>query len=82
MFSAWYSDGVRVVNLSDPANPREVGFFVPPPTADPQGFFVAPDGTVEHSLVYGVFPHRNVVLASDMPTGLWIFRTRGVGLGG
>lgn len=81
MFSAWYSDGVRVVNLADPANPREVGFFVPPPTADPQGFFVAPDGTVEHPLVYGVFVHRGLVLASDMPTGLWIIKTKGMGLG-
>jgi hypothetical protein len=60
---------------------REVGFFVPPATADPQGFFVAPDGTIEHALVWGVHVNRGLVLDSDMDIGLWIFRTRGVGVG-
>jgi hypothetical protein len=85
LFSAWYSDGVRIVNLSDPTNPREVGFFVPPAAADPQGsdtvLAVAPDGNRVFPFVYGVFVAEDVVLASDSHSGLWIFRTRGLGRG-
>ena len=40
---AWFSDGIRVVDLADPSNPREVAYFVPPPRADPQGWWIAPD---------------------------------------
>ena len=30
-YASWYSDGVRVVDLSDPRRPREIASFVPPP---------------------------------------------------
>jgi murein DD-endopeptidase MepM/ murein hydrolase activator NlpD len=71
---AWFSDGVRVVSLADPSNPTEVAYFVPPPRADPQGWWVAPDGTREMPMVWGVATDDLFVYASDINSGLWIFR--------
>lgn len=71
-YASWYSDGVRVVDVSDPAGPRQVGAFVPPATADPHGYWKAPDGTGAIPLVWGVHVHRGLVLASDINSGLWI----------
>lgn len=71
---AWFSDGVRVVDLEDPANPRELAYFVPPPRADPQGWWVAPDGTREIPMVWGVAADDRFVYASDINSGLWIFK--------
>lgn len=34
-FTTWLSDGLRVVDVSDPSAPREVGAYVPPAVADP-----------------------------------------------
>jgi len=71
---AWFSDGVRVVDLADPSHPREVAYFVPPPRADPQGWWIAPDGTREIPMVWGVATDDRFVYASDINSGLWIFR--------
>ena len=60
---SWYSDGVRIVNVADPARPREIGFFVPPPRRDPQGFVAAPNRRL---------PTGRLVYASDENSGLWI----------
>lgn len=73
---SWYSDGVRLVSLSDPASPKEVGYFVPPPTRDPQRFQVAPNGNRSFPLVWGVVVRGDLVYASDMNSGLWIFQAR------
>lgn len=75
VFASWYSDGIRWIDLSDPADPTEVGYFVPPTTEDPHGQFpTAP-------LVWGVWPDpaRNVILASDINSGLWILQPTGLG---
>ena len=34
-FATWMSDGLRVLDVSDPRRPREVGSFVPPDRPDP-----------------------------------------------
>jgi len=34
-FSSWLSDGVRALDVSNPASPKEVGSFVPPAVPDP-----------------------------------------------
>ena len=34
-FTTWMSDGLRVLDISHPTDPREVGAFVPPDVADP-----------------------------------------------
>lgn len=77
LYSAWYSSGVRIVDLSDPAAPREIGHFVPPPIRDPQGYWIAPDGTSSMAMVWDVRVIGGLIYLSDMNTGLWIVRYTG-----
>jgi hypothetical protein len=35
VYASWYSDGVRVIDTSDPTAPREVAYFVPPSANNP-----------------------------------------------
>lgn len=73
-FSSWYSDGIVWWSLADPRAPRPRGQFVPPPTEDPSGVFPPVP------LVWGVHLDRarDLVLASDMNSGLWILRPTGL----
>jgi hypothetical protein len=73
-YASWYSDGVRVVDLSDPGRPREVASFVPPPAPPRQTAATAQSGRRDMPVVWGVFPWKDMVLASDMNSGLWVFR--------
>jgi hypothetical protein len=75
-YASWFSDGVRIVDLSDPQNPAETGFFVPTPASDPQRFIVAPNGNRRLAMVWGVAvgDEPGLVYASDMNSGLWIFQ--------
>ncbi|HEV8651049.1 MAG TPA: hypothetical protein VG276_17080 [Actinomycetes bacterium] len=84
-YVSWYSDGVRVVDLSDPAHPREVGSFVPPPEPAPGSMPAdSPDGRRTYPLVWGVHQAQGLVFASDMASGLWVFQFTGstAGAGG
>lgn len=79
-YFSWYSEGVVVADISRPSAPRVIAHFVPPPTADPMGFFGPfflglPDNP-PFPFVWGVFPHRNYVLASDINSGLWVLKVR------
>ena len=76
-YASWYSDGVRVVDLSDPRQPRDVAWFVPPPTPPRQTAATAQSGRRDMPVVWGVFPWKGMVLASDMNSGLWVFRVTG-----
>ena len=80
-YASWYSDGVRVVDLSDPRRPREVASFVPPPSSPRQTIATAQGGRRDMPLVWGVYPWKGLVLASDMNSGLWVFRVTGDGKG-
>jgi hypothetical protein len=73
-YASWYSDGVRVVDLADPRRPKEVAYFIPPPSAPRQTAATAQGGRRDMPLVWGVQPWKGLVLASDMNSGLWIFR--------
>jgi hypothetical protein len=73
-YTAWYSDGVRVVDLSDPRRPTEVAWFVPPPSPARQTAATAQGGRRDMPLVWGVTRWKDLVLASDMNSGLWIIR--------
>jgi hypothetical protein len=75
---SWYSDGVRIVSLRNPARPRQIGYFIPPARRDPQGFWRAPNGNRSFPLVWGVVAQDGLVYASDINSGLWIFRSRGL----
>jgi hypothetical protein len=35
VYASWYTDGVRVVDTTNPSAPREVAYFVPPATTNP-----------------------------------------------
>lgn len=73
-FSSWYSDGIVWWEFSDPSNPTMVGQWVPPAAVDPTGSFP------EVPIVWGVYLDRGreVVLASDINSGLWILRPNGL----
>ena len=78
VYQSWYSDGVRVVDVSNPATPREVASFVPPATENP----VKPSqrGTLTNTTqVWGVVVDEatGLIYASDMNSGLWILRRTG-----
>lgn len=75
VYISWYSDGVRVVDASDPTNPTEVAYFVPPAAQNP----VKPSqrGVLTNTTqVWGVVVDESsgLVYASDMNSGLWILR--------
>ena len=75
IFASWYTDGIRIIDVADPANPRETAFFVPPSENNP----VKPSqrGTLTNAAqVWGVAhdPVTNYIFASDMNSGLWILR--------
>jgi hypothetical protein len=73
VYSSWYTDGVRVVDTSDPANPVEVAYFVPPAGDNP----VKPSqrGVLSNTTqIWGVVVDDGLIYASDMNTGLWILR--------
>jgi hypothetical protein len=77
-YTSWYTDGVRVVDLSNPRAPREVAHFVPPATTNP----VKPSqrGVLSNTTqVWGVVVDEatGLVYASDMNSGLWILRRTG-----
>ena len=75
VYMSWYSDGVRVVDASDPTAPEEVAYFVPPagqnPVKPPQRGVLS-----QMPQVWGVVVEEEagLVYASDMNTGLWILR--------
>ncbi|MBW3651221.1 MAG: hypothetical protein KY458_11705, partial [Actinobacteria bacterium] len=65
-FTTWMSDGLRVVDVSDPRRPREVGSFVPAPAVDP-----TPQAGAGAGLTRGpVWGDRTLVTGVDViPTG-------------
>jgi hypothetical protein len=63
LYLSWYADGVRVVDLSDPANPREVDSYVPPARDDG----IAPS-------IWGVYVDGEYVYLSDLHLGLHVLR--------
>jgi hypothetical protein len=57
-YLAWYADGVRVVDISDPTAPVELAHWAPP--ADP--------------LVWNATPMGDLLLVADIDSGLHILR--------
>lgn len=64
LFASWYRDGVRAIDVSDPAHPREVGAW---DGADRPGEAAAVE-------IWGVVAHNDLLLASDMNYGLYVLR--------
>jgi hypothetical protein len=62
VFASWYNDGVRVIDISEPSAPREIGFWTG------KG---APDHAPPVN-VWSVVPHDDMLLVSDRNFGLYI----------
>jgi len=60
-YLSWNFDGIRVVDISQPSRPREVAAFLPPAGTGP-------------GLFWGVYVHKNLVLGSDLLSGLFILK--------
>jgi hypothetical protein len=64
IYASWYSDGVRVIDISQPSAPREIGFWTglgAPSNAPPVN-------------IWSVVPHGDLLLVSDMNFGLYILK--------
>lgn len=63
-YVAWYSAGVRVVNVSNPAQPSDAG-----------GYDTSPS-TSGYSGIWGIYPYfpSGKIIGGDMGNGLWVFR--------
>lgn len=62
-YISWYDEGIRVVDFSNPSNPREIASFIAPGAPD-VGFF------------WGVYVHRDLILGSDLFSGLYILKLK------
>jgi choice-of-anchor B domain-containing protein len=67
-YVAWYSAGVRVVNIANPAAPADAGGFDTSPT------------TSGYNGVWGIYPWfpSGKIVAGDMQNGLWVFSFSGL----
>jgi hypothetical protein len=75
VYASWYTDGVRVIDASNPRSLREVAYFVPPAGQNPvkpRQRGVLPSTTQIWGVV--VDEATGLIYASDMNTGLWILR--------
>jgi len=68
-YFSWYAQGVALFDLSNPRRPRYLTRFRPPPDLDEHGLLCPGDRC---TAVWGVFPMRRYVLASDLNSGLWV----------
>lgn len=72
--TAWYANGVRMLDISNPAAPVQKGFLVPPPTPDPFGVFAT------NSWVWGAtfaeIGGQEFIVASDVNFGLYVMREK------
>ena len=78
LYVSWYTDGIRVLDASNPRAPREVAHFVPPSADNP----VQPSqrGVLTNTTqVWGVARDEStgLIYASDMNSGLWILKRTG-----
>ena len=62
IIGSWYADGTRILDVSDPYNPIEVGYF---DTTEIDGLYVGNWGT------YVYLPSGNII-SSDIESGLYI----------
>jgi hypothetical protein len=77
LYLSWYSDGLRIVDITNPATPREIGFFRPRPTLDPTGYFGPNFGAGAHPIPFdwGVHVVGDRIYLSDINFGLYIVTT-------
>ena len=76
LYLSWYSDGLRIFDISSPSSPTEVAFYREKPTLDPTGFFVN-FGAGGHPIPFdwGVHVLNGRIYLSDINFGLYIITT-------
>jgi hypothetical protein len=70
---SWYSQGVVAADVSNPARPRFLARFLPPPAADRESL-LCPGKSC--TAAWGVDFAGQYVVASDLVSGLWVLRLR------
>lgn len=74
---SWYSDGLRVFDVSNPRAPRQVAAYRPKPTRDPAGVFTAFGANDKpYPFVWGAHNEDGLTFLSDINFGLYVVRTR------
>ncbi|MBI2821853.1 MAG: hypothetical protein HYX74_06475 [Acidobacteria bacterium] len=69
-FASWYAEGVRMLDLTDPYLPQQVGFFVPPVRSSQN----AARATGSADGIWGVYATEDLVFLSDIENGIYILR--------
>jgi hypothetical protein len=72
-YFSWYSQGVVAADVSNPARPRFLARFLPRAAADRERLF-CPGRRC--TAVWGVDLAGDLLVASDMVSGLWVLRLR------
>lgn len=72
VYVSWYSDGVLVIDISDPYNPVEVARYNP---TGPE--FEATNAGIQD--VWGIYKDGSRIYASDRNGGLYVLKERGRG---
>ncbi len=64
-YVAWYTAGIRIVDITNPATPLDAG-----------GFDTSPVTPGNYAGVWGIYPYfpSGKIIAGDMQNGLWVFR--------
>jgi hypothetical protein len=70
VYASWYSDGIQLVDISQPASPRGIGSFIPAAAPDPFG--ILPTAAE----MWGVYVQGDLILGSDMNSGLHVLKTK------
>jgi hypothetical protein len=71
LFVSWFSDGVRVLDIRDPAAPREIAAWVPPAREEAS---VVRTYLGSGPQVWGVAAEGDLIVASDINSGLYVLR--------
>jgi len=71
LFMTWFNAGLRIFNISDPVQPREVGYFVPPIPAQRRGIFPK---TLVPQTEDVVVDARGNIYVSDKNHGIYVLR--------
>jgi hypothetical protein len=70
-YFSWYRQGVVAADVSDPAHPRFLARFLPPPALDREALFCPGERC---RAMWGVALGPGYVVASDMLGGLWVLK--------
>lgn len=71
VFVSWYTKGIIVIDISNPASPRLITAFT---HVKPTGEFTHPFIPANVTMFWGVFVHDSMIVASDINAGFFILQ--------